>query len=77
MAQIISSLTLSMAFLEVDITEFHYMMLSGAPTNLFEMAEYDQFSVAEISMSVFKPASMMESTWFAASCSAEMSCQRR
>ena len=73
MAQIISSLTLSMAFLEVDITEFHYMMLSGAPTILFEMADYDQFSVAEISMSVFKPACMMESTWFAASCFAEMS----
>ncbi|CAJ1444392.1 unnamed protein product [Effrenium voratum] len=71
-AQIISSLTASLRFdgaLNVDITEFqtnlvpypriHFMLTSFAPVISAEKAYHEQLSVAEITMSVFEPASMM------------------
>merc|ERR1711901_14503 len=69
--QIISSLTASLRFdgaLNVDITEFqtnlvpypriHFMLSSYAPIISAEKAYHEQLSVAEITMSVFEPASM-------------------
>merc|ERR1712019_314925 len=71
MAQIISFLTASLRFdgaLNVDITEFqtnlvpypriHFMLSSYAPIISAEKAYHEQLSVAEITMSVFEPASM-------------------
>merc|ERR550525_1553280 len=71
-AQIISSLTASLRFdgaLNVDITEFqtnlvpypriHFMLSSYAPIISAEKAYHEQLSVAEITNSVFEPASMM------------------
>merc|ERR1711890_147937 len=71
LGQIISSLTASLRFdgaLNVDITEFqtnlvpypriHFMMSSYAPVISAEKAYHEQLSVAEITMSVFEPASM-------------------
>merc|ERR1712224_677316 len=71
LAQVISSLTASLRFdgaLNVDITEFqtnlvpcpriHFMMSSYAPVISAEKAYHEQLSVAEITMSVFEPASM-------------------
>ena len=71
-AQIISSLTASLRFdgaLNVDITEFqtnlvpypriHFMLTSYAPIISAEKAYHEQLSVAEITNSVFEPASMM------------------
>merc|ERR1711881_93082 len=71
MGQIISSLTASLRFdgaLNVDITEFqtnlvpypriHFMLSSYAPIISAEKAYHEQLSVAEITMSVFEPASM-------------------
>ena len=71
-AQIISSLTASLRFdgaLNVDITEFqtnlvpypriHFMLTSYAPVISAEKAYHEQLSVAEITMSVFEPVSMM------------------
>jgi len=71
LAQIISSLTASLRFdgaLNVDITEFqtnlvpypriHFMLSSYAPVISAEKAYHEQLSVAEITMSVFEPASM-------------------
>jgi len=71
LAQIISSLTASLRFdgaLNVDITEFqtnlvpypriHFMLSSYAPIISAEKAYHEQLSVAEITMSVFEPASM-------------------
>ena len=53
----------------VDITEFqtnlvpypriHFMLTSYAPVISAEKAYHEQLSVAEITMSVFEPASMM------------------
>ena len=55
--------------LNVDITEFqtnlvpypriHFMLTSYAPVISAEKAYHEQLSVAEITMSVFEPASMM------------------
>merc|ERR1712136_427115 len=72
LAQIISSLTASLRFdgaLNVDVTEFqtnlvpypriHFMLCSYAPIISAEKAYHEQLSVAEITMSVFEPASMM------------------
>merc|ERR1711904_479723 len=72
LGQIISSLTASLRFdgaLNVDITEFqtnlmpypriHFMLSSYAPIISAEKAYHEQLSVAEITMSVFEPASMM------------------
>merc|ERR1712036_37247 len=72
LAQIISSLTASLRFdgaLNVDITEFqtnlvpypriHFMLSSYAPIISAEKAYHEQLSVAEITNSVFEPASMM------------------
>ncbi|CAK0794339.1 unnamed protein product, partial [Prorocentrum cordatum] len=71
LAHIISSLTASLRFdgaLNVDITEFqtnlvpypriHFMLSSYAPVISAEKAYHEQLSVAEITMSVFEPASM-------------------
>ncbi|CAE8591422.1 unnamed protein product [Polarella glacialis] len=71
LAQIISSLTASLRFdgaLNVDLTEFqtnlvpypriHFMLSSYAPIISAEKAYHEQLSVAEITMSVFEPASM-------------------
>jgi len=71
LAQVISSLTASLRFdgaLNVDITEFqtnlvpypriHFMLSSYAPIISAEKAYHEQLSVAEITMSVFEPASM-------------------
>jgi len=71
LGQIISSLTASLRFdgaLNVDITEFqtnlvpypriHFMLSSYAPIISAEKAYHEQLSVAEITMSVFEPASM-------------------
>merc|ERR1712014_5051 len=71
LAQIISSLTASLRFdgaLNVDITEFqtnlvpypriHFMLSSYAPIISAEKAYHEQLSVAEITVSVFEPASM-------------------
>merc|ERR1712190_594393 len=71
LAQIISSLTALLLFdgaLNVDITEFqtnlvpysriHFMLSSYAPIISAEKAYHEQLSVAEITMSVFEPASM-------------------
>merc|ERR1712194_126052 len=71
-AQIISSLTASLRFdgaLNVDITEFqtnlvpypriHFMLTSYAPIISAEKAYHEQLSVAELTNSVFEPASMM------------------
>ncbi|CAK0819626.1 unnamed protein product [Prorocentrum cordatum] len=71
LAQILSSLTASLRFdgaLNVDITEFqtnlvpypriHFMLSSYAPVISAEKAYHEQLSVAEITMSVFEPASM-------------------
>jgi tubulin alpha len=71
-AQCISSLTASLRFdgaLNVDITEFqtnlvpypriHFMLTSYAPVISAEKAYHEQLSVAEITNSVFEPASMM------------------
>merc|ERR1712107_769820 len=96
LAQIISSLTASLRFdgaLNVDVTEFqtnlvpypriHFMLCSYAPIISAEKAYHEQLFVAEITMSVFEPASMMvkcdprhESTWRAASCTEVMWCRR-
>merc|ERR1719243_93098 len=70
-AQIISSLTASLRFdgaLNVDLTEFqtnlvpypriHFCLSSYAPVISAEKAYHEQLSVAEITMSVFEPASM-------------------
>merc|ERR1712193_312462 len=70
--QIISSLTASLRFdgaLNVDLTEFqtnlvpypriHFCLSSYAPVISAEKAYHEQLSVAEITMSVFEPASMM------------------
>merc|ERR1719392_403804 len=70
-AQVISSLTASLRFdgaLNVDVTEFqtnlvpypriHFMLTSYAPIISAEKAYHEQLSVAEITMSVFEPASM-------------------
>ena len=72
LGQIISSLTASLRFdgaLNVDITEFqtnlvpypriHFMLSSYAPIISAEKAYHEQLSVAEITMSVFEPASML------------------
>merc|ERR1712072_1570691 len=72
LAQIISSLTASLRFdgaLNVDITEFqtnlvpypriHFMLSSYAPIISAEKAYHEQLSVAEITNSVFEPASML------------------
>jgi len=71
LGQIISSLTASLRFdgaLNVDITEsqtnlvpyprIHFMLSSYAPIISAEKAYHEQLSVAEITMSVFEPASM-------------------
>merc|ERR1712085_179477 len=71
-AQIISSLTASLRFdgaLNVDLTEFqtnlvpypriHFMLTSYAPIISAEKAYHEQLSVAELTNSVFEPASMM------------------
>merc|ERR1711972_1043550 len=71
LAQIISSLTASLHFdgaLNVGITEFqtnlvpypriHFMLSSYAPIISAEKAYHERLSVAEITMSVFEPASM-------------------
>jgi tubulin alpha len=71
-AQVISSLTASLRFdgaLNVDITEFqtnlvpypriHFMLTSYAPIISAEKAYHEQLSVAELTNSVFEPASMM------------------
>ena len=81
-AQIISSLTASLRFdgaLNVDITEFqtnlvpypriHFMLTSFAPVISAEKAYHEQLSVAEITMSVFEPASMMATSF----CNADIS----
>eukprot|EP00439_Symbiodinium_sp_Y106_P025766 s1994_g3.t1 len=80
-AQIISSLTASLRFdgaLNVDITEFqtnlvpypriHFMLTSYAPVISAEKAYHEQLSVAEITMSVFEPASMMVKCKYMACC---------
>jgi len=72
LAQIGSSLTASLRFdgaLNVDITEFqtnlvpypriHFMLASYAPVISAEKAYHEQLSVAEITNSVFEPASMV------------------
>merc|ERR1711964_206079 len=72
LAQVISSLTWALRFdgaLNVDITEFqtnlvpypriHFMLTSYAPIISAEKAYHEQLSVAEITNSVFEPASMM------------------
>merc|ERR1711975_4902 len=72
LAQVTSSLTASLRFdgaLNVDITEFqtnlvpypriHFMLSSYAPVISAEKAYHEQLSVAEITNSVFEPASMM------------------
>merc|ERR1712195_355501 len=71
-AQSVSSLTASLRFdgaLNVDITEFqtnlipypriHFCMASYAPVISAEKAYHEQLSVAELTNSVFEPASMM------------------
>eukprot|EP01052_Picozoa_sp_SAG31_P045014 SAG31_NODE_8063_length_1530_cov_1.754717_1_plen_316_part_00 len=71
-AQSISSLTASLRFdgaLNVDVTEFqtnlipypriHFCMTSYAPVISAEKAYHEQLSVAELTNSVFEPASMM------------------
>ena len=71
-AQSISSLTASLRFdgaLNVDITDFqtnlvpypriHFMLSSYAPIISAEKAYHEQLSVAEITNSVFEPASSM------------------
>jgi tubulin alpha len=71
-SQVISSLTASLRFsgaLNVDITEFqtnlvpypriHFMLSSYAPVISAEKAYHENLSVAEITSSVFDPASMM------------------
>jgi tubulin alpha len=71
-SQVISSLTASLRFsgaLNVDITEFqtnlvpypriHFMLSSYAPVISAEKAYHENLSVAEITTSVFEPASMM------------------
>lgn len=72
LAQVTSSLTASLRFdgaLNVDIAEIHanlvpfprikFMISSYAPIISTEQASYQQLSVAEITTSVFEPASMM------------------
>ena len=71
-AQGVSSLTASLRFdgaLNVDVTEFqtnlipypriHFCMASYAPVISAEKAYHEQLSVAELTNSVFEPASMM------------------
>jgi tubulin alpha len=71
-SQTISSLTASLRFdgaLNVDVTEFqtnlipypriHFCMTSYAPVISAEKAYHEQLSVAELTNSVFEPASMM------------------
>eukprot|EP00522_Entomoneis_paludosa_P002989 CAMPEP_0172471188 /NCGR_PEP_ID=MMETSP1065-20121228/67688_1 /TAXON_ID=265537 /ORGANISM="Amphiprora paludosa, Strain CCMP125" /LENGTH=448 /DNA_ID=CAMNT_0013229279 /DNA_START=86 /DNA_END=1432 /DNA_ORIENTATION=+ len=71
-AQVISSLTASLRFdgaLNVDVTEFqtnlvpypriHFMLTAYAPIVSKEKAAHENFSVAEITSSVFEPGSMM------------------
>ena len=71
-AQVISSLTASLRFdgaLNVDVTEFqtnlvpypriHFMLTAYAPIVSQEKAGHENFSVAEITSSVFEPSSMM------------------
>merc|ERR1712228_545132 len=69
--QVISAMTASIRFdgqLNVDVNEFqtnlvpypriHFMLSSYAPIISVEKAMREQLSVAEITMSVFEPASM-------------------
>eukprot|EP00438_Fugacium_kawagutii_P023025 Skav229902 [mRNA] locus=scaffold2151:426328:503153:- [translate_table: standard] len=59
-AQIISSLTLaSRTAGQVFDNGIHFMLTSYAPVISAEKAYHEQLSVAEITMSVFEPASMM------------------
>mmetsp|Transcript_4987 Transcript_4987/g.13934 ORF Transcript_4987/g.13934 Transcript_4987/m.13934 type:complete len:449 (-) Transcript_4987:109-1455(-) len=71
-AQVISSLTASLRFdgaLNVDVTEFqtnlvpypriHFMLTAYAPIVSKDKAAHENFSVAEITSSVFEPSSMM------------------
>jgi tubulin alpha len=71
-SQLISSLTTSLRFdgaMNVDVTEFqtnlvpypriHFTLSSYAPIISAEKAYHEQLSVAEITNSVFEPASMM------------------
>merc|ERR1712054_634830 len=71
-SQTISSLTASLRFdgaLNVDVTEFqtnlvpypriHFMLSSYAPVISAEKAYHEQLSVAELTNSVFEPASML------------------
>lgn len=71
-AQVISSLTASLRFdgaLNVDVTEFqtnlvpypriHFMLTAYAPIVSRDKAGHENFSVAEITSSVFEPTSMM------------------
>jgi len=71
-AQVISSLTASLRFqgsLNVDINEFqtnlvpypriHFMLCSYAPIVSVEKAGHEQFTVAELTASVFEPQNMM------------------
>jgi len=71
-AQVISSLTASLRFqgsLNVDINEFqtnlvpypriHFMLCSYAPIISNEKAFHEQFTVAELTASVFEPQNMM------------------
>ena len=74
-SQTISSLTASLRFdgaLNADVTEFqtnlipypriHFCMTSYAPVISAEKAYHEQLSVAELTNSVFEPASMMVRT---------------
>merc|ERR1712150_340432 len=71
-SQVLSSLTASLRFdgaLNVDVTEFqtnlvpypriHFMLASYAPIISAEKAYHEQLSVAEVTNSVFEPASML------------------
>jgi tubulin alpha len=71
-AQVISSLTASLRFdgaLNVDVTEFqtnlvpypriHFMLTAYAPVMSASKAHHENFSVAEITNTVFEPGSMM------------------
>jgi len=71
-AQVISSLTASLRFegsLNVDINEFqtnlvpypriHFMLCSYAPIISVEKAGHEQFTVAQLTNSVFEPVNMM------------------
>jgi len=71
-AQVISSLTTSLRFngsLNVDVNEFqtnlvpfpriHFMLCSYAPFVSRERASHEQFSVAQLTNSVFEPSNLM------------------